>query len=338
MTTLICGLYEFDQHSRTLTNRITQQSLRFVTQERETGLKFEYKDIDLEMPLFMRGNSGLCLTIDQNNNALLKFSYGKWRRITYFLIDCISVYYFRLMSRVPPFEISGIWANGVWVQGSTISTTLLNTSAASLKAEEFGGNIIPSSLDLKPNPWKPQATEQRLIDVTLVHKEMTENVPPLLASNPTLQKQLHSAPHVVCEVEDKWILYHRSEEELHRGELEHQMRWYQYINSECSFSMRAHPYYGIDSYKGPMIRHETADWQSFMKTTFKTGIPWHIELQPNAREELFFALIDATDAIRKLPKNSTIADNGYSFGEHLNTLSGLPYTTSLGQAKITISL
>lgn len=123
----------YDREPNHLICRWTGQRLRVISTTRE-GIRIRYEDEEVAEELegrfenFRMGsggrNSGRRLQFTWDRSSLARAQYGRWRRITFFLLDAVMAH--SENEEAGPMSdasFSGGWFNGRWDEGGWYRTS-----------------------------------------------------------------------------------------------------------------------------------------------------------------------------------------------------------------------
>jgi hypothetical protein len=363
VSNLICGVYHYDTTARSLEQAFTCQSIRLTRQTEAGGLWFEYADSEITLSFVVEktaqlGRSVALLDFNRLECCAIKTSYGLWRRATFFLLDSLPVWFFLTKGENEHFwrlDIFGGWANARWSDSAIIQAVLLTPAYADLKSSCYATPYPLAALHVDPIPWEYFGNLQPQLDFVLQYDPSVSGAAPVLSRSAAIHSQLRRVPFF-SKADDSAFLYHRYVQgDLHRGESYAATPYYGYVDEHRGFTIRAHYYYGVDSFSEPVLRSGNADFNEHFRTSYKSGQHWSVDLTAPVGEELFFALLDinalwssdqrqrpiiaARDDAKlrfwvKTEPQLIPRQTGVQFGAYLHTISGLPITNALGMACI----
>jgi hypothetical protein len=312
---------------------------------------FVYSDVELELPLHLKWTTSRSLELDFSSQAteLENLAYGLWRRLSFYLLDAVPVFFYRQTNEFASFSIVGGWANGHWVKSSAISSSLVNTVSATLEAGELPYQLKLCPQTKQPTGWIYHPVQVLPDEFSLATETSAEAWVTKLVGNKQFIERLEGVAFLEDKDEGSYLFYESVEAHLHRGEDFQAIPRYGFSCEQFVISMRAHPFYGVDSYYNPIVRKncnglaENFEWRNKTRS---------VQPKPKFREHLLFSLIDINAALlplrckraasrQKIEK--TVVGKpllpkilGLPFGSHLEIIDGLPITTSLGMARLTI--
>ena len=95
MPDLICGFYEYDATGRSLTQPLTRQSIRLTHQE-DGGFWFDYLDDEVTVSFVVERaepRHTFMMNLDRSASRAIAECYGLWRRVAFFLLDALPVWF-----------------------------------------------------------------------------------------------------------------------------------------------------------------------------------------------------------------------------------------------------
>ncbi len=362
MTILSTVYYDYDTERLSLTRRSTHQSLACIPQDSISSphstdvITLRYQDPDLSVQMTLKDGK-----IDLNPCSL---SYGAWRRLVFFLADAFPVASFmeghptrHLFggSRVQGVILTGGWQNGTWVADVMIQVSVMNSAVA---------DPLEPPLYLQPDH---RFTLYPLDGIVLrweyhVALREGENTAPgvLVQDAPTspdperdIPEQLKTVPYFFQKDRRAFIYLNRVELNFHyEGSME-PTPYYGYADPNVTFAMRAHPYYGIDTFLDWTLMGTASEKRERMKDYLPLRLmedsqgsayvhPW--EMPPACRETFFFDVFDIQALLKEMqpfPRMIYSFPTKYSFGkpfdrvslafgENLGILDGLPFSIDMG--------
>lgn len=361
------GLYHYDSVARSLTQVVTGQSIRCLDVTEEGDFWFEYADDETTLDFVVEkhavnGTATVALlNFGRPESAPVVHGYGLWRRVTFFLLDSLPVWFFHTAASGERFlrvDVLGAWVNATWDASARIRAQIVNSNSANLGASASTFKVINPyrlvPLNLIPVSWQYNAHDAPQLEFSLLTENSGLKGVPLLSRAVPVQEQLKAVPHFSRRDESAFLFHRYVEANFHRGEDYDPIPYYGYVNSRCAVTFRAMSSYGVDSFLEPVLADSSVSFGECFHA-WPSGYLATVELTAPLREELLFALFGIF-ALRKamLARGPTIPEwdsedlrcylkrqpqyfrspRGIPFGFHLGQLDGLPLTTALGMTRI----
>lgn len=370
MSSLICGLYSYDAAANSLTHVFSQQSIRLTHQNDEGGLWYEYSDPETALDFVVEKtvrpysfgayetSSTALLDFNRPECQTVSLNYGLWRRVTFFLLDSLPVWFFLRDQREAFRKVSvlGAWTNSTWNSSAGLQAHIDNPISANLTVTADDTQYPLAALDLRPLPWEFCENTPPPLEFSLRYDSSTSPELPVLSHEFPIFDQLQDVPFF-CRVDRNAFLYPRyAEARLHFGDGYVVDPCYGYVNERCGFTIRATNSWGVDTFFEPALASPQVHFEDCFRTTYRSDQYWSVALSAPLREELLFALLDITAlptlrlpamtarneaGVRHLEKATPwrLPDQMHVvFGSHLWELRDLPMTTGLGMTHVSFRL
>jgi len=346
MQELVGGVYIYSKKERLLLLPGTNQSLKLVG--RPSGhFAFRYQDGEVSRDFIVRAKAGGDILLDFAQRDLdgIAEAYGLWRRLSFFLLDGLPCWFYCNSTTLEGSWVTGLrgcWVNGSWKPRQIIQSKLERPSPQENHSYETGFTHTLAPLQAKPIAWTYACPPEPEAIAELEFSNSGTSYP--LVVEP-IENRLSRVPRFV-RADGKAFLFHRYiESHYHRGEDFAPIPYYGYVNEACAYSMRAHYFYGIDTFFEPALRANSSGRLDLFASGHESPTLHTVTLSRILREELLFALLDISslseenkatypfvhaikESIARASQNS-IDDaraglGGIQFGHHLSFLSGLP--------------
>jgi hypothetical protein len=366
MSLISTAFYDYDTVNCILTRRSTQQALICTLTGNlsdvpfKNGLSLIYQDQDFSVQMQLKEGR-----IDLNEYNL---SYGAWRRLVFFLADAFPVATFMLgyptlhspnKCTVRGVILVGGWQNGVWVDDAMIQTSVMNGGGHPLDppCSPPDQRFILYPLEGTPTRWEYHAPPSREGEAGIPEK-MVQDAPTIVNPELNIPEQLASVPYFFQKERQAFLYLHHIEPEYHHETNEiSPTLYYGYITPHVMFTMRAHSYFGIDTFLDWALLPESLKEKGEIKSYYPLCLidvtqrsrylrPW--DMPPICREEFFFDIYDI-QALRKEPHpfprmiysfpvrykkqhepEGLFENVSAKFGENLDHMAGLPFSIQMG--------
>lgn len=297
MAETVWGQFEYDRGRELLRNIFSGQAIELGSESPDRCV-FTYRDGEIQAEIVAQRRPW-GWTVDFNDMAVVKQSYGLWRRLAFGLPDCLTFWFSGGRSafevgRVHQVTLEGGWQNGRWAASARITADAgghPHDPNSSLNPAPPRNALTLFPLDGRPSTW-------RYIDVRDATSETRlATVPgrdlPLLDRTQGLEAQLARAPRFVRD-DGCAVLFHRYiEVNFHRGEDYDPRPYYGYVNERVAFTFDAYSSYGVWNYSNPILATDDSDPDThFDKLAVLSKDVTRATLALDLREELFFALFD----------------------------------------------
>jgi hypothetical protein len=361
MAETVWGQFEYDRGRELLRNVFSGQAIELGSESPERCV-FTYRDAETQAAIVTERRPW-GWTVDFNDMAVVKQSYGLWRRLAFGLLDALTFWFSGGRSafevgRVHQITLEGGWQNGRWARSSRITANAGGypydpNAPLNPPTPKKGLELFP--LDGRPSTWRYVDVQDIALETKLA--TFPGRALPVLDRSVSLDVQLARAPRFVRD-DGRAVLFHRYVAvNFHRGEDYDPTPYYGYVNEHVALTLDTYSSYGVWHFSNPILASEWVlpkahfdDLQVLSKDVTRTTPALGL------REELFFALFDIC-AVRqeaamagRLPilrerDHETLGShpdadggwNGIPFGQYLDKMAWLPMQSPLGMASTSFS-